>query len=49
MEKWAQAGFIGGVGFATVFVVLAVLAVVVWLVGIAARRLQERNQEPRGK
>ncbi len=40
MTDWAQAGIIGGAGFATVLVVLFVLAVVVWLVGVAVRRLQ---------
>ena len=38
MTDWARAGFIGGVGFATVFVVLILLAVVVWLVGMVVRR-----------
>ena len=38
MTDWAQAGFIGGVGFATVFVVLVLLAVVVWLMGVVVRR-----------
>lgn len=42
---WAQAGFIGGVGFATVFVVLVALAVVVWLSGIVVRRTSRNEPE----
>jgi hypothetical protein len=39
MTDWGQAGFIGGVGFGTVFVVLVVLSLVVWLAGIVINRM----------
>lgn len=44
MTDWPSAGLVGGVGFATVFVVLAVLATVVYVLGLAIRR-QQRGRE----
>ena len=39
MIDWAFAGKIGGVGFGMVFVVLIILAVVLWLVGLIFKKI----------
>ena len=39
MTDWGQAGLIGGVGFATVVVVLSLLALAIWAVGMVLKRL----------
>ena len=36
---WGFAGQIGGVGFGLVFVVLIILAVVIWLVGLILSKI----------
>jgi Na+-transporting methylmalonyl-CoA/oxaloacetate decarboxylase gamma subunit len=36
---WGFAGRIGGIGFGMVFVVLITLAIAIWLVGLAVRRI----------
>jgi Na+-transporting methylmalonyl-CoA/oxaloacetate decarboxylase gamma subunit len=36
---WGFAGQIGGLGFGLVFVVLAILAVAIWLVGLVLRKI----------
>ena len=36
---WALAGQIGAIGFGLVFVVLAVLAVAIWLVGLVLSKI----------
>ncbi|MDP2744062.1 MAG: OadG family transporter subunit [Dehalococcoidia bacterium] len=49
MTDWGQAGFIGGVGFGTVLVVLIVLALVVWLAGIIINRTHRGGEKPESK
>jgi Na+-transporting methylmalonyl-CoA/oxaloacetate decarboxylase gamma subunit len=49
---WGFAGQIGGVGFGLVFVVLIILAIVVWLVGLALKKLsadKDKNKEAEKK
>ena len=41
---WGFAGQVGGVGFGTVFVVLVILAVAIWIVG----RIINRVSAPKG-
>ena len=36
---WGLAGKIGGMGFGTVFVVLIILAVAIWLVGLVTTKI----------
>jgi Na+-transporting methylmalonyl-CoA/oxaloacetate decarboxylase gamma subunit len=48
MTDWSEALLIGGAGFATVLVVLFVLALVVWLVGAVVRRLHGRDGKHEG-
>ena len=36
---WGQAGQVGGVGFGMVFLLLVILAVVVWLVGLVLNKI----------
>jgi Na+-transporting methylmalonyl-CoA/oxaloacetate decarboxylase gamma subunit len=43
---WGQAFYIGGAGFGTVLVVLAVLAGVISLVAIAMRRISRGRDKP---
>ena len=45
MIGWAFAGKIGGVGFGMVFVVLIILAVVLWLVGFIFRKIEAGKKE----
>ena len=42
---WSLAGQIGGVGFGMVFALLIVLAVVVWLTGLAVTRAGTAKDE----
>ena len=42
---WAQAGQIGGVGFALVFLVLIILAVVIWVVGLIVGKIEAGKAE----
>ncbi len=46
---WGFAGLVGGVGFGTVFVLLIILAVVVWLVGVVLSKLNIGKDETSGK
>ena len=41
---WGYAFKIGGIGFGTVFLVLVILAVVITVVGLAARRLNRSKE-----
>lgn len=45
---WALAGKIGGVGFGLVFVVLIILAVVLWLVGMIFKKTEAGGKETAG-
>ena len=36
---WGFAGQIGGIGFGMVFMLLVILAVVIWLVGVVLNRI----------
>jgi len=49
---WGQAGQIGGVGFATVFALLIILAVVIWLTGLVLGKISmgkgETDDKKRG-
>ena len=36
---WGQAWQVGGIGFATVFVLLIILAVVIWLTGLVLGKI----------
>jgi Na+-transporting methylmalonyl-CoA/oxaloacetate decarboxylase gamma subunit len=49
MTDWGQAGFTGGVGFATVFVVLSVLALVVWATGLILSKMANRQTTKKGE
>ena len=35
---WGQAGQVGGVGFGMVFVLLIILAIVIWLTGLVVKK-----------
>jgi len=39
MIDWAFAAKIGGIGFSMVFVVLLILAIVLWLVGLVFKKI----------
>ncbi len=43
--NWAEAWKVSGMGFGLVFMVLAILAVAVWLIGVALRRFDGTNTE----
>lgn len=49
---WGQAWQISGMGFGLVFLVLAILAIVIWLIGLVMRRMDgsgettDENKEP---
>ncbi|MEW6033880.1 MAG: OadG family protein [Chloroflexota bacterium] len=49
MVDWGLAGRIGGIGFATVFVVLSVLALAVWLTGIVVQLTSRNREAPKPK
>lgn len=42
---WGFAGQVGGVGFGMVFVLLIILAVVVWLIGLVITRTSTSKAE----
>ena len=42
---WGQALQIGGVGFATVFVLLIILAIVIWLTGLVLGKISAGKSE----
>ena len=42
---WAQAIQIGGVGFGTVFALLIILALVIWLTGLVLGKISMRKSE----
>ena len=46
---WAQAAQVGGVGFVTVFVLLVLLAIVIWLIGLATTRASKQEHDNSGK
>lgn len=46
---WAQAWQIGGVGFGLVFVVLAILALAIWLTGLLLKKLGASSSDSGGK
>ena len=49
MADWSEAGKIGGIGFATVIVVLSILALAIWILGLVAKRFMgTKKQEPKG-
>ena len=41
--NWGEAWQIGGIGFGMVFVVLAILAVAIWLIGLVIRKIDSRH------
>jgi Na+-transporting methylmalonyl-CoA/oxaloacetate decarboxylase gamma subunit len=49
MVDWAFAGKIGGIGFGMVFVVLLILAIILWLVGLVFRKLDAGKEEKAGE
>ena len=48
MIDWAFAGKIGGIGFGMVFVVLLILAVVLWLVGLVFKKIEAGKKDAGG-
>ena len=42
---WGLAGKIGGIGFGTVFVVLIILAIAIWLTGLVTRKIAASKDE----
>lgn len=42
---WAFAGKVGGTGFGMVFVVLILLAVILWLVGLVFKKIEAGEKE----
>ncbi len=46
---WAQAWQVGGIGFGLVFVVLAILAVVTWLLSLVLNRNSSGSDEAETK
>ena len=42
---WGLAASVAGKSFATVFLVLIILAVVTWLIGFAFQRMKKRGEE----
>jgi Na+-transporting methylmalonyl-CoA/oxaloacetate decarboxylase gamma subunit len=45
MIDWAFAGKIGGIGFGMVFVVLLILAVVLWLTGLVFKKIDAGKED----
>jgi len=43
--NWAEAWQVSGMGFGLVFIVLAILAIAVWLVGLVLRRMDSGGSE----
>ncbi len=50
---WGFAGQVGGVGFGTVFVLLIILAVLIWLTGLVLNKIgtgkSEADDEKKGE
>ena len=46
---WEQAVQIGGVGFATVFALLIILAIVIWLTGLVSGKISTGTSETDSK
>ena len=46
---WGLAGQIGGVGFSTVFTVLIILAVAIWLTGLMISKIGSSEDETSDK
>jgi Na+-transporting methylmalonyl-CoA/oxaloacetate decarboxylase gamma subunit len=46
---WGSAASIAGRSFGTVFVVLIILAVAVWLIGLAFQRFKRRGEEAKAE
>ena len=42
MVDWGFVGEIAGIGFGLVFAILGFLAIVLWLVGVVIRKLEEK-------
>ena len=42
---WGFAGLVGGVGFGMVFVLLIILAVVIWLTGLVLNKISATKSE----
>ena len=47
MADWAEVGKVGGVGFATVIVVLSVLAMTLWVLGLVLKHIpgSDKNEK----
>ena len=43
---WGFAGQVGGIGFVTVFLLLIILAVVIWLTGLVIKKISTQKGEP---
>ena len=43
--NWAEAFEIGGIGFGLVFLVLVILAVVIWITGLWLKRYGDEEEE----
>ncbi len=48
MIDWALAWKIGGIGFGMVFVVLIILAIILWLVGMVFRKIEAGKENTGG-
>jgi len=46
---WGSAGQIAGVGFGAVFIILVILAVVIWLVGVGLGKIDTGKGETEEK
>ena len=49
MIDWGLAGKIAGGGFGLVFLILAILALVVWLIGLGVRRFSKSSSKSEEK
>ena len=46
---WGLAGLVSGVGFGAIFVVLIILAVVIWLVGLVLSKIGKSEADNKKK
>lgn len=46
---WGEAAQIGGIGFATVFALLVVLAIIIWLTGLVLGKISTGKSEAESK
>ena len=46
---WEQAAQVGGVGFGTVFLLLIILAIVIWLVGLVLSKISTSKAKTNNK